>query len=172
MSNLRSILLCMDKRYIVLGVALDWGKRKGLDVFIQLDNRLPSDYQIVLVGTNERIDADLPQSIITVHRTKSKEELAQWYSASDVLVNPTREDTFPTVNIEALACGTPVATYRTGGSPEIIDSQTGIVVDCEDIDALVNAIQSLCCKEIRKECVERASHFSESEKFQEYMSLY
>ena len=66
-------------------------------------------------------------------RTDSTQQLAQYYTAADVFVNPTYEDTFPTTNLEALACGTPVVTYRTGGSPEAIDEHTGIVVAKGDI---------------------------------------
>jgi len=54
--------------------------------------------------------------------------LAELYATSDVFFNPTREDTYPTVNMEALACGTPVVTFDVGGSPEIVSPKTGIIV--------------------------------------------
>ena len=94
------------QKYIVLGVAFDWGFRKGLDIFIKLTDILPTDkYQIVLVGTSSIIDKELPKSIISVHRTQNQEELVELYTLADVFAMPTREENFPTVNLEALACG-------------------------------------------------------------------
>ncbi len=77
-------------------------------------------FQIVLVGTDDSIDKMLPNSIISIHRTRDQNELAEIYSAADLFVNPTREENYPTVNMESIACGTPVLTFRTGGSPEIL----------------------------------------------------
>ena len=159
---------------ILLGVAFDWGKRKGLDVFLKLAEDLGDAYQIVLVGTDDRIDAQLPKGIISIHRTQNQHELAEIYSAADVFVNPTREDTFPTVNIEALACGTPVITFDTGGSPEILDDTCGIVVPCDDVAALEKAIQHVIHdKPFSKEaCRKRAEQFDMNDKFAEYVKLY
>ena len=157
---------------IVLGVAFDWGTSKGLDVFINLSERLPSDYQIVLIGTDDKIDEQLPENIISIHRTKDKKELAQWYTAADVFVNPTREDTFPTVNIESLACGTPVVTFRTGGSPEMIDDKTGAVVECDDVDSLIEAIADVCSRKDSGMCISKAADYEELQKFKEYIKLY
>lgn len=161
-------------KYIILGVAFVWGKSKGLDVFTELARRLGSDYRIVLVGTNSEIDKDLPDNILSVHRTQNRRELAEIYSAADVFVNPTREENFPTVNMEALACGTPVITFRTGGSPEIIDEKTGAVVERDDIDALVSEIRSACetHKFAEDDCVERAKGFAMKDRFVEYADLY
>lgn len=102
---------------LILGVSLGWDQRKGLDVFTELADRLGPAYQIVLVGTDRETDRSLPEGIISIHRTHDRRELAELYSAADVFVNPTREDTFPTVNLEALACGTPVITFETAGAP-------------------------------------------------------
>jgi len=164
----------LQNKKIVLGVAFGWGTKKGLDVFIELSKRLPIDYQIVLVGTNDEIDKLLPSNIISIHRTNNQKELAEIYTAADVLANPTREDTFPTVNIEALACGTPVVTFKAGGSPEIIDESTGISVEKNDINTFEGAIVIACKGEIftKEACVKRASSFEKNEKFKEYLSLY
>jgi len=165
----------LNSKYIVLGVAIGWGKRKGLDVFIELSKRLDKDrYQIVLVGTDEETDKQIPKDVITVHRTQNQTELAKIYSASDVFVNPTREENFPTVNIESLACGTPVITFRTGGSPEIIDEKTGTVVECNDIDTMEREIIRICEKKPYSEeaCLERAKIFDMNDRFREYIALY
>lgn len=163
-----------EGKSILLGVAFDWDKRKGLDVFMDIARELPDRYQIVLVGTNESIDKMLPDNIITIHRTQDQKELAALYSIADVLVNPTREDNFPTVNIEALACGTPVITFRTGGSPECLDDTCGTSVACNDTMNMLNGIRRICDTQpfSPEACVARASMFDQSTKFAEYVQLY
>lgn len=162
-----------DER-IVLGVAMGWEARKGLDVFVSLAERLPSNYKIVLVGTDDAVDQRLPENIRSIHRTHSQQELAALYAAADVFVNPTREDNFPTVNIEALACGTPVITFQTGGSPESIDETSGTVVACDDVDALEKEIIRACEERpyTQEACVARAKNFDQNERFAEYVELY
>lgn len=172
-SNFRDRYGIGDK-YIVLGVSLGWGDKKGLDVFAELSKRLPESYQIVLVGTNGDTDSVLPDNIISIHSTNNQQELAEIYTASDVFANPTREENYPTVNMEALACGTPVVTFNTGGSPEIIDESCGIVVDCNDIDAMECAIKNVCENKLFSEaaCLKHAEDFDSNVRFQEYIDLY
>ncbi len=159
---------------ILLGVAFGWGKRKGVDVFLRLAENLGDAYQIVLVGTDESIDAQLPKNIISIHRTQKPQELAEIYSAADVFVNPTREENFPTVNMEALACGTPVITFKTGGSPEIIDESCGLVVPCDDVVALEDTIRHALQEYpfSAENCRERADQFDMRDKFAKYVQLY
>ncbi len=164
----------LENKKIILGVADGWGVRKGLDVFIKLSESLPHNYQIVLVGTNDDVDKQLPSNIISIHRTNSQKELAKIYASANVFANPTREDTFPTVNMEALACGTPIVTFKTGGSPEIIDEKTGIVVDVDDIDGFKNAIIEAAEGEniTRKSCLERAKRYNRKDRYEDYINLY
>ncbi|MBQ8839833.1 MAG: glycosyltransferase [Clostridia bacterium] len=164
----------LENKKIVLGVAFSWGKRKGLDVFLELSKRLPNDYQIVLVGTNDGVDKMLPSNIISIHKTANQKELAEIYTASDVFANPTREETFGLVNTESLACGTPVVTFRAGGSPECIDEKCGSVVEIDDIDSLEREIVRICQdKPFTKEaCFAKAREFDKSLKFKEYVNLY
>lgn len=103
---------------IVLGVASVWDERKGLNDFIQLANMLDDGYVVVLVGLTDKQIKQLPKKILGIKRTNSAKELAAIYTAADVFVNPTYEDNYPTVNLEAQACGTPVITYDTGGCKE------------------------------------------------------
>ena len=162
-------------KHILLGVAFGWGVRKGLDIFLKLAGTLdPDRYQIVLVGTNDSVDKQLPSNIISIHRTQDQQELAEIYSAADLLLNPTREDTYPTVNMESLACGTPVLTFRTGGSPEMLDETCGAVVPCDDAEAFRGAIVRLCEDHplSRDACVEKAKWFDQNQKFKEYIHLY
>ena len=164
----------LEGKKLLLGVSFDWGVRKGLDVFCELARRLPEDYRIILVGTNDRTDRLLPENILSIHRTQDQRELAQIYSAADLFLNPTREENYPTVNMESLACGTPVLTFRTGGSPEIIDGTCGAVVDCDDVDSMEKEIIRICTERpyTREACLRRARSFEQKERFKEYLILY
>lgn len=164
-----------EGKAVLLGVAFGWGVRKGLDVFVELSKRLdPEKYQIILVGTDDRTDKLLPENIISIHRTQNQTQLAEIYTAADLFVNPTREENYPTVNMEAIACGTPVLTFRTGGSPEILDEKTGSVVPCDDVDALEQEIHRICTENpfSQADCLERAKSFDRNERFEEYVKLY
>ena len=163
----------LEGKYIVLGVAFGWGERKGLDVFIELAKRLDERYQIVLVGTNEQVDKELPTKIISIHRTNDQAELAKIYTAADVFVNPTREETFPTTHMESLACGTPVVAFDTGGCAEMLDEACGCVVKKNDVDALEREIVRVCETRPYSEagCLARAQEYRDSDHFNEYMSL-
>lgn len=164
-----------EDKFLLLGVAFGWGKRKGLDVFVELSKRLDSEkYQIVLVGTDDMVDKQLPENVISIHRTQNQTEMAEIYTAADLFVNPTREENYPTVNMEAIACGTPVLTFRTGGSPEIVDECTGVVVDCDDVDAMEREILFISQERpfAAEACTERAKQFSKEKRFTEYLELY
>lgn len=174
-SNFREQYGIPGDKYIVLGVSFAWGYRKGLDCFVEMAEKLGEQYQIVLVGTDDEIDKNLPHNIISIHRTQNQKELAEVYSAADVFVMPTREENYPTVNMEAIACGTPVVTFDTGGSPEMLDDKTGIVVDANDIEATKKAIKEICEK---KRCndeeyiVAYSKNFDMKKRFAEYIELY
>lgn len=166
----------IDKdKFLLSGVAFGWGERKGLDVFIKLSERLDKNkYAIVLVGGNAETDKLLPKDIISIRRTQNQTELAEIYSSCDLFVNPTREENYPTVNMESIACGTPVITFKTGGSPEIINEKTGAVVDCDDINGLIKEIERIRKERpfTKEDCVLRAEEFDADKKFKEYTELY
>lgn len=166
-----------SKRIRVLGVSGVWNKDKGLYDFYMLRELLDKEqFEIVLIGLTKEQLKDLPDGIIGIERTNSVSELAEYYSSADVFVNPTYADSFPTVNMEALACGTPVITYKTGGSPEIIDDNTGIVIKQGDLDGLVEAINSISEKGknyYKDACWQRAQKLFDKDKcFKEYLNLY
>ena len=118
-----------------MGVASTWGPRKGLNDFLKLAGMLDDRYQIVLVGLTREQAELFPENVITIPRTNSPQELAQIYTAADVFVNLTYEDTYPTVNLEAQACGTNVITYDTGGAKETLND-TGVLVAKGDLKAV------------------------------------
>lgn len=163
----------------ILAVSSVWNEEKGLsDIFI-LRELLSSDYHITVVGLSAKQVENLPDGITGIQRTQNVQELVGLYSQSDVLINPTYADTFPTVNLEALACGTPVITYRTGGSPEAITPETGAVVEQGDISGVAETIKqykNLSAQEyklMRVACRKRAEDYFDKEKcFEKYIDLY
>lgn len=158
----------MQKKFIVLGVAFSWGIRKGLDRFQKLAEQLDARFQIVLVGIGqEHVNSD---RIICIPQTDNQEQLAEIYTAADVFLNPTREDNFPTVNIEALACGTPVLSYGAGGSAEAIDETCGMVVSD---DTVIEVLHNLYQKNYDSQaCLDRSRTFDQQLKFMDYANLY
>lgn len=160
----------------ILAVSSIWNKEKGLDDILRLRELLPLDYKMTVVGLSEKQVNELTQGITGIRRTQNVQELVALYSNARVLINTTYADTFPTVNLEALACGTPVITYRTGGSPEAIDENTGIVVGQGDIMAMAEAVKTICNNDVvkyRESCRRRAEEFFDKSKcFKEYLELY
>lgn len=164
-----------ETAFVLLGVAFDWGVRKGLDVFVELSKKLDKEkYKIVLVGTDEQIDSMLPSDVISIHKTKNQLELAEIYTTANLFVNPTREDTYPTVNMEALACGTPVVTFDTGGSPEIIDITCGSVVPLDDLVSLESEIVRICENNAfsEEDCLARSKEFDLNKRYGDYLKLF
>ena len=163
----------LREKFIVLGVANVWDERKGLDYFAELSKILNSGCKIVLVGVTEKQRKSLPGSILCIPRTDSIKELAEIYTAADVFVNPTLEEVFGLVNVEALACGTPVVTFDTGGSPEAIDESCGLVVKKENLKALCAAVEQVRRKQFADEaCRGRAKLFDAESSYSEYLRLY
>lgn len=146
------------------------------DDLFKLRTILPEEYELVVVGVSASQQKKLPLGIRGIRRTQNVDELVKLYSSANVLINPTYADTFPTINLEALACGTPVVTYRTGGSPEAIDTNTGIVVEQGDVAAMASAVVTICNKgqkAFSSVCRQRAiQYFNKDERFEDYIKLY
>lgn len=172
-SDFRNKYNCNNK-FILLGVASVWDDRKGLEVFVELSKRLDERYQIVLVGVDDNAVKNLPENIIVIQRTESAAKLAEIYSVADLFVNPTKLENFPTVNIESLACGTPVLTFETGGSTEIIDESCGLSVKKNDVEKLIEKIEYVYLNRpfTASDCIKRAQNYNARDKFLEYLSLY
>ena len=164
----------INDKFLIIGVASPWSKRKGLDDFLRLNELLDHNYKIVLVGLNNKQLSVLPNNIIGIKRTSNVSELAGLYSTADVFVNLTYSDNFPTTNIEALACGTPVITYKTGGSPEAVDNKTGIVVEQGDLNSVVSAIKQMRINPLNPNlCRNRAELLFDRKKcYKEYLDIF
>jgi len=161
---------------IILGVASVWDDRKGFKDFLNLSRLISDDYHIVLVGLDDEQLKDLPGNILGLARTENVQQLASIYSAAEVFINPTWSDNFPTTNIEALACGTPVITYDTGGSPEAVDEQTGFVVEKGNIAGILNGVKKITensSEKIQESYRNRAKNkFDKIDRFNDYVRLY
>ena len=130
----------IENKKICLAVSNVWTAQKGYAEYLKLATMLPNDWVLVMIGLTAKQIAKLPANIIGIERTKSKSELASWYSNAEVLVNLSLEDNYPTVNIEAMACELPIIGYRTGGIVEQL-AEDGYLVDKYDLASVVKIIQ-------------------------------
>ena len=163
------------EKHLILGVANVWDRRKGLDYLKELSQMLdPEKYEVAVVGVSKKQIEELPKGMIGIEHTQNVEELMQLYSEASVFANPTLEDNFPTTNLEALACGTPVVTFATGGSVESVDETCGRIVPQKDMQALKAAVIELCdnVEHMRAACRKRALHYNKYDRFGEYLNLY
>ena len=158
-----------------LAVASIWLPEKGLQDLEKLSSVLDADERLVVVGKRPS-GHRFPRNVVCLERTADAAALAVLYTEAVALVNPTWQDNYPTVNMEAIACGTPVVTYRTGGSPESITPQTGRVVEQGDVEGLAEALHA-----IRRQGKEHFSeacrsyalaHFRAQDRFNDYIQLY
>ena len=163
-------------KHILLGVASIWSEEKGLSDFIKLAQRLREDEVIVLVGVTEEQKKILPHNMYGIRRTENIQDLARLYSVADVFVNPTWQDNYPTVNLEAIACGTPVVTYRTGGSVESVTEDTGFIVEQGDVKGLLDSVRVIeqygkhyYVDRCRKYAL---ANFRKEDRYADYLNLY
>lgn len=166
----------LGDRHILLGVASIWSREKGLDDFVKMAGMVNRDEVIVLVGIKPEEKKLLPDNVVAIARTENIRQLAELYSAADAFINPTWQDNYPTVNLEAIACGTPVVTYRTGGSVEAVNDATGFVVEQGCVDGLLGAARCIIQKgktAYSSACRNFAvDNFRKEDRYAEYLELY
>lgn len=163
-------------KYILIGVASIWSKEKGFDDFLRLASMLNDGEQLVLVGVTDEDKKRLPRNVVGISRTENVRQLAALYSTATAFVNLTYQDNYPTVNLEAIACGTPVVTYRTGGSVEAVTGDTGLVVPQGDVKVALRAVRNIerrgkqayavACRQYAE------AHFRKEDRYAEYFDLY
>jgi len=163
----------LESYKLLLAVASDWTERKGLYLLKELPKRLDDTYRLAIAGlTRAQIQA-LPANVIGIEHL-SATELCAWYTAADCFVNPTLEDTMPLVNLEALACGTPIAVFDTGGCPEAVTADSGIVVEKGNIQGMADAVKNICESQTdyTQACIRQANRFSMHNTLKAYDALY
>lgn len=161
----------IGSQQMILSVANVWEKRKGLDDIVELSKVLDSNKVLVIVGVDEDQKKKLPTDIIAIKRTANLDELVKIYSAADVFVNLSVEETFGMVTAEALACGTPVVAYDKTAVPEVVDKQSGVIVHAGNIQELVSGIrkaQSISSENARR----RAEMFDKKTEIERFMYIY
>lgn len=164
---------------IILGVANVWDNRKGLSYLLELSHIFNSSngYRIVIIGLSKRqcqqIRKKYGSEILPLTRTSSQEELASWYSSAYVYVNTSLQENFPTTNLEALACGTPVITFDSGGSGETITDENGSIVSKGDEKALENEIKKLDSRDLKAEVIRSSVlKYDQRDAFDPYFLIY
>lgn len=163
-------------KFLLIGVAANWSQSKGLFDYYELQKSLNQDYQIVLIGlTPSQIDA-LPEGIIGIKRTENLQELVQLYSAADVVLNLSYAESFGLTTIEGMACGTPGIVYDNTASPELVTSETGIIVPTGNIEFVAKAVNDITAKGkdyYKENCQKRAhQHFDKDVIYSQYFQLY
>ncbi len=166
----------LEGKKIILGLASIWSGEKGLGDFFKMSEMLAEDEIIVLVGLKPEQMKGLPTNIKGIARTENVAQLAQLYSSATAFVNPTWQDNYPTVNLEAIACGTPVVTYRTGGSIEAVTPETGMIVEQGDVPGLLEAVRTVAAEgkeNYRQACRSYAeANFRKEDRYADYLKLY
>lgn len=166
----------LNGKHILLGVASIWSREKGFDDCIQMTDLLHPDEMLVLVGVRPEQQKKLKKNMLGIPRTENIHQLAELYAAADAFINPTWQDNYPTVNLEAIACGTPVVTYRTGGSIEAITDQTGFIVPQGNVKEMLEAARLISQRGkayYQQPCRTYAlENFRKEDRYQDYLDLY
>lgn len=166
----------LEGKFVLLGVASLWEERKGLNDFIELSKIIDEDIKIILVGLSNQQLENLPPNVIGVRRTRDIRELAQLYNRADIFVNPSSEETFGMVTVEAMACGTPVIVYNATASPELVEIGCGEVVVKNDVQGIHEAVKKIRAKgkgsyssTCRKTVIEK---YDKNKQVKKYIELY
>ncbi len=166
----------IEDKFVILGMANKWLLPNNNPSLKYISNNLGENYVLVLVGCSEAEKHNLPANVIGLGYVNNKEELARIYSMADVFVNTTWEDSFPTVNIESISCGTPVITFDSCGSPEAIDKDTGLIVPQGNYKQLWKAIMEIKQKGkhyYQQRCVEYGREkYNKNDRYTDYILLY
>ena len=160
----------LEEKRIVLGVATAWSKTKGLEILLQLPPLLGDDYRVVLVGLDEKACRRLPAGVIGIPRTDSVSELAELYSAADVFVNPSFQETMGLTTVEAMACGTPVVTSALTAVPEVVTADSGLVVSEQIPEGYAAAIRRALTLTLHPE--RDAVQYEKRAQYEKYLRLY
>lgn len=165
----------LHNKFVAMGAAGTWTQRKGLQYLLELADCLEDNYKVIIAGLSKKQIDELPPHILGIPKTQNALQLAQIYSAADVFLNPTLEDTFPTTNMEAIACATPVITFNTGGCKECITKDTGIVIEKTNTADLVMWVRYLCANPdffSDKKLLAKAQDFDDALCNESYLRLY
>ena len=163
---------CSDKK-ILLSVASIWDERKGLKDLVALSDKLSDDYVMVIVGLSKHQISRLPKGVIGITRTENIEELVSLYSRANIFINPSLEESFSLVTVEALSCGCPCIVLDTSAVAELVNDDNGVVLHSHKPEDYLDAIKSIENRRYSRESV-RATALKYDNKYmlEGYMRLY
>jgi len=166
----------LESKFIAIGVASTWEPRKNMKDYVRLSEMLPDNMKLVLVGLNKQEQNNLPPNILGLPRTKNTQELVDIYSAADVVLNLSLEETFGLTTVEGFACGTPSIVYNCTASPELISNDTGFVIDPGDLNGVLKCMEKIADTGKEKygtNCRQRAlTSFDKNTNYHQYLELY
>ena len=161
-----------DKK-ILLSVASIWDERKGLKDLVALSDKLSDDYVMVIVGLSKHQISRLPKGVIGITRTENIDELVSLYSRAHIFINPSLEESFSLVTVEALSCGCPCIVLDTSAVAELVNDDNGVVLHSHKPEDYLDAIKSIENRGYSRESV-RATALKYDNKYMldGYMRLY
>lgn len=165
--------LGIDGKRMLLGVSDRWSERKGLSFFYRYAEEKKPDEALVMVGFNKDELPKVPQGIIALPRTDLVQQLVNLYSAADIVLNPSVEETFGLVTAEALSCGTPVIVQNATACPELVDESCGRIIEKNNYEQFKEAIINLENNlPDAQACLTRATLFDKQTNYMKYIHLY
>ena len=168
--------LGLEGKFVILATGTDWKEDKGVYDYGKLRSMLSDDYAIVLVGMSREWLAKVPEGVIGLPRTKTPQELSEYYSMADCVMSLSRMESFGLTPVEGFACGTPAIVYDTTALPELITPETGFIakfLDVEDVKRKVEMMRAKGKAFYTKKCRDIAvDRYGRTNCYNEYMKVY
>lgn len=181
-TNVREELGIPSAKKIILFTAVDLKEeRKGAKYFFEALKYIKTKDCLVLtmgkkINLNQKIREDI--EIKQLGYIPDPGLVSDIYNTADVFCITSLGDTFPSVVLEAMACGVPVTGFEVGGIPEQISNDCGILKEPKNVKGLAEAIDGLLNNEEKRNkfslnCRQRALENYSLEKFKNrYVDLY
>lgn len=165
----------LEDKYVILGPASKWLQPINKDVLSQFSKLMQPDEVLFLFGAYQKSDI-LPSNVITYGIIKNRVELAELYTMANVFANATREDSLSLINLEAQACGTPVATFNATGPKETVDeynSLSAMVGNAVDLYTKIQIIRKYTTKDTATACIKFIKEkFEKNNNYSKFISVY
>lgn len=169
----------LENKFIILGIANNFSEKKGINDFLELSENMKNhdDYKIVLIGIPDSLMSKCKEhDILAIPRTQNIEEIVEWYSTANVFFNPSIEESFGLVTIEAMSCGTPVIVYNSTASPELVKDTRCYCVEPRNLNKVISCINEIQLngREYYSEiCIKKVhENYSEHSQYNKYIRIY
>lgn len=177
--------LPLNKSLLLFGAANILDTRKGYRYLYEaltiLSDSFPSisnNIELVIFGkAKENVENQFPFKTHTMQFVSNPKTLVKLYNACNMFILPSLQDNLPNTVVECLCCGTPVAGFRIGGVPEMIDHNiSGFLAEIKNSLSLANGINTVLFMEntnsrekIRESAVKK---FNERIVAEKYIEVY